>query len=364
MAPDKFKGTLSAGEAADAIAAGVAAFQPTARVTRIPMADGGEGTLAALMGSKGGELREFEVEGPLGEPTTAPVALLDDGSAVVEMATASGLQLIAGREDPLRASSVGTGRLIAHALKSLRDGAVIVGVGGSASTDGGTGAATAIGWRFLDDRGRDLAPGGVELERLAAIATPVSVPQNVVAACDVMTALTGEDGAAKRFAPQKGATPEQVERLEAGMLKLQEVVANELGIYLEQVPGAGAGGGMGAGLAAFFGAEVRRGSDVVADVVGLDGSLSGATLVMTGEGRLDAASTTGKVPGGVLERAKRAGVPCLVVAGDISLSDDEVARAGYAGAISVVASGHGGDPPGDGVARAAEALLRAYAEQS
>ena len=276
MAPDKFKGTLSAGEAADAIAAGVAAALPAARVILIPMADGGEGTLAALMGSKGGELLEFEVEGPLGEPTVAPIALLEDGSAVVEMATASGLQLIAGREDPLRASSVGTGRLIAHALESMRAGALIVGVGGSASTDGGTGAATAIGWRFLDERGRDLAPGGSELERLAEIATPASVPRQVVAACDVMTALTGEGGAAKRFAPQKRATPAEVDLLEAGLLKLQEVVARDLGIHLERVPGAGAGGGMGAGLAAFFGAEIRRGSDVVADVVGLDGRAYGS----------------------------------------------------------------------------------------
>jgi glycerate 2-kinase len=363
VAPDKFKGTLSAGEAADAIAAGVASVFPEARITSVPMADGGEGTLDALMRCKGGKLLECEVEDPLGRPISAPIGLFEDGGAVVEMATASGLQLVVGREEPLRASSRGTGRSIARAIETMGDGSLIVGVGGSASTDGGTGAATAIGWRFLDRSGRDLSPGGAELARLESIAAPAVIPQSVVAACDVLTALTGEAGAARRFAPQKGATPEQVERLEAGLLKLEEVVERELALDLRRIPGAGAGGGMGAGLAAFFGADVRLGSDVVAGVVGLDGVLAGATLAITGEGRLDVASTTGKVPAGVAERAGRAGVPCLVVAGEVALTDDEVARAGYADAIGITSMDDRHGRPAEEVARATEALLRAYSKQ-
>ena len=363
MAPDKFKGTLSAGEAADAIAAGVASVFPEARISSVPMADGGEGTLDVLMRCKGGRLIELEVEDPLGHPVMAPIGLFEDGGAVVEMATASGLQLVTGRNDPLRASSRGTGRSIARAIEVTGNGPLIVGVGGSASTDGGTGAASAIGWRFLDRRGSGLPPGGVELARLESIAAPGTIPRNVVAACDVLTALTGEAGAARRFAPQKGATPEQVEQLEAGLLRLEEVVLRELAIDLRGVPGAGAGGGMGAGLAAFFGAEIRLGSDVVAGVVGLDGVLAGATLVITGEGRLDAASTSGKVPGGVAERAGRAGVPCLVVAGEVTLDDEEIARAGYAGAIGATSMDERHGRPAEEVALATEALLRAYTNQ-
>ena len=329
------------------MAEGVRRALPTVELVLVPMADGGDGTLAILTEALGGELSFAEVRGPLGEPLRAPLGLLSDGSAVVEMALASGLQTTVDSA-PLRASSVGTGQLIANARRRVPDGRVIVGVGGSASTDGGTGAATAVGWRFLDGGGRDLPPGGGSLEDLAAIVAPDRIPERIVAACDVMSPPIGETGAARRFAPQKGAAPHEVERLERGLERLLDVIERDVGVDLASLPGGGAGGGMGAGLRAFFGAEVRPGFDVVADAVGLDRSLAGASLVITGEGRLDEASVTAKVPGGVGARAKELGVPCAVVAGEVAVGADVLESAGFAGAlgaVSFVGAGALSDPP-------------------
>jgi glycerate 2-kinase len=275
-APDKFRGSLTAGEAADAMAVGLEAAGFVAR--RIPLADGGEGTLDALVAARGGSRRAATVTGPLGDGVEAQWALLPDGTGVVEMARASGLALVgAGRDDPLRASTRGTGELIAAALRA---GArqVIVGVGGSATTDGGLGAVDTLGWSLA---GHD-----------------------VTVACDVSTAFLD---AATVYGPQKGATPAQVSLLTRRLARLAEEYRNSTGVDVTVLEGSGAAGGLAGGLAA-IGARLEPGFDVVARAAGLDRALEDTDLVVTGEGRLDPTSFEGKVVGGVLEWAADEGV--------------------------------------------------------
>ncbi len=287
VCPDKFKGTLDAAQAAAAMAAGLrtAGFDP---VTELPLADGGDGTLDALLAARGGSRRTARVTGPLGDPVQAEWGLLPGGVAVIEMARASGLGLVAGKRDPLRASTRGSGELIAAAI---RTGArrVIVGVGGSATTDGGLAALEALGWSF----------GG----------TPVTV------AYDVSTHFLD---AATVFAPQKGATEAQVSLLTRRLALLAEQYVQRTGVDVRELAGAGAAGGLAGGLAA-IGAELEPGFDVVAGAVDLETALEGVELVVTGEGRLDASSFEGKVVGGVVEWAIDAGVPhCAVIAGQVT----------------------------------------------
>jgi glycerate kinase len=295
VCPDKFKGTLSAAAAAKAMAAGArrAGFD---EVAELPLADGGEGTLDALLAARGGSRRQATVTGPLGDPVQAEWALLPGGVAVVEMARASGLALVPRQKDPLRASTRGTGELIAAALRA---GArrVIVGVGGSATTDGGLAALEALGWSF----------GSV----------PVTV------AYDVSTAFLD---AATVFAPQKGASEAQVQLLTRRLARLADEYEQRTGVDVRTLPGAGAAGGLAGGLAA-IGAELEPGFDVVAGAAGLETALEGVDLVVTGEGRLDASSFDGKVVGGVLEWATDAGIPHLaVVAGQVAAEGrDELA---------------------------------------
>ena len=280
MAPDKFRGSLTAAAAADAMAAGVEAAGFSAR--RIPVADGGEGTLDALLAARGGSTRTTTVTGPLGDPVAAQWGLLPDGSGVIEMARASGLQLVGLRNDPLRASTRGTGELISAALRA---GArrVIVGVGGSATTDGGLGAVDALRWSLA---GHD-----------------------VTVACDVATPFLD---AATVYGPQKGATSAQVSLLTGRLARLAEVYEERTGVDVTELEGAGAAGGLAGGLAA-IGAQLEPGFDVVARAAGLDDALTGAELVVTGEGKLDASSFEGKVVGGVLEWAADEGVATRVV---------------------------------------------------
>jgi glycerate kinase len=287
VCPDKFKGTLTAADAADAMKAGLqrAGFDD---VDALPLADGGEGTLDALVVARGGSRRTATVTGPLGDPVDAEWALLPGGVAVVEMARASGLALVPRERDPLRASTRGTGELIAAAVRA---GArrVIVGVGGSATTDGGLAALEALGWSLG--------------------AVPVSV------ACDVTTRFLD---AATVFAPQKGASDAQVALLTRRLASLAEQYEQRTGVDVRDLPGAGAAGGLAGGLAA-IGAELEPGFDVVAGAVGLDHALEDVDLVVTGEGRLDATSFAGKVVGGVLEWAADAGVPNVaVIAGQVT----------------------------------------------
>jgi glycerate 2-kinase len=280
VAPDKFRGSLTASDAADAMAAGLGAAGFTVR--RVPLADGGEGTLDALLAARGGSTRTATVTGPLGEPVEAEWALLPDSTGVVEMARASGLALAGNHNDPLRASSRGTGELI---LAALRGGArrVIVGVGGSATTDGGLGAVDALGWSLS---GAD-----------------------ITVACDVATPFLD---AATVYGPQKGATSAQVSLLTRRLARLAEVYRERTGIDVSTLEGAGAAGGLAGGLAA-IGAQLEPGFDVVARAAGLDDALVDVDLVVTGEGKLDLTSFEGKVVGGVLEWAAEEGVAERVV---------------------------------------------------
>jgi len=336
IAPDSFKESLSAIEVARAMADGVFAARADAVVDLCPMADGGEGTVAAMVAATGGRVVEVEVAGPLGEPVRAEYGLLGrSGStggaltAVIEMAAASGLHLVPpDRRDPMRTTTYGTGELVRAALDAGVTG-ILVGIGGSATVDGGCGCAQALGVAFTDAASVPcvcgLAGGGLrDVRRIdLAVRDPRIASTRIRVACDVTNPLTGPNGAAAVYGPQKGATPEMVERLEAGLAHLANTIRDELGIDVEHLPGAGAAGGLGAGLVAFLGAELRRGVEIVADAVGLRRRLDGADLCITGEGRFDAQSLSGKTAVGVARVAGEVGTPVVCVAGQAEDGADD-----------------------------------------
>lgn len=330
VAPDAFKGSLTAVEAAAALAEGLRAALPDAEVLEVPVADGGEGTVATLVAATGGTLERATVTGPLGEPVEAEWGVLGDGvTAVIEMAQASGLTLVPPeRRDPTRTTTRGTGELIRLAVERGCQ-RVLVGLGGSATCDGGAGMAQALGARLLDARGNELGPGGgalLGLERIVGELPQVSV----VAACDVDNPLTGPQGAAAVYGPQKGATPEQVALLERALARFAEVVRRDLRVEVETVPGAGAAGGLGAGLLAFLDASLQPGAALVLEAVGFEERIAGAELVVTGEGRLDAQTLHAKAPHGVLLMAQVAGVRAVAVGGQLDpTAADGLRAAGF-----------------------------------
>jgi len=331
VAPDKFRGTLTARQAAEAIETGWRRARPDDDVDLVPMADGGEGTLEALVDAQGGRVEATTATGPLGDPVDAAFGIVDtaDGlTGVVESARASGLALLGeGRRDPLRTTTRGTGQLI---LAALDAGArrVVVCLGGSATNDGGVGMAAALGIRFLDAQGRDLAGGGAAVLDLARIdgrdLHPAVAGASFLGATDVENPLCGPAGASHVYGPQKGASPDDVFLLDRALGHLAAVVHHDLGIALKDEPGAGAAGGLGFGLLAFCGARLRRGVDVVMDAVDLGGRMEGAGLVITGEGSLDAQSLYGKVPAGVIRLAGLHSVPVAVLCGRAEVTPDGV----------------------------------------
>ncbi|WP_017792184.1 glycerate kinase [Leucobacter salsicius] len=345
IAPDKFKGSLSADAVCAHLAAGITAALPGARIDVAPMADGGEGTLDAAI-SAGFERITRTVAGPLGAPVRASFALRQGtgsqpGEAVIELATASGLLLIDAPDRlPLAAHTRGTGELITAALDA---GArrIVLAVGGSASTDGGTGMLRALGASFLDSSGQPLLDGGGDLPRLHNIdwsgLDPRILDTEFVLATDVDHVLTGPHGAARVFAPQKGATPDEVELLEHGLVRLAAVLRKQFpeGPDLAQAPGSGAAGGVGFGAMAALGAARRPGVDVVAEVTGLPRLMQCADLVITGEGSFDAQSLGGKTPVGVLRLAQAAGVPAILVTGRNLLSDTERQATGFLASYAI-----------------------------
>lgn len=327
VAPDKFEGTLSAREAARALAAGWRRADRSAEVDEVPVADGGKGTLDALLDALGGRRERVRVTGPLGDPVEADFGLAETPGgriAIVEMARASGIGLVSeARRDPVRATTRGTGELIAAASRH-RPRRVLVCIGGSATNDGGAGMAQAVGIRLLDEEGQDLPAGGGALRRLARIDAsgldPAVRGTEVVAACDVDNPLTGPRGASAVYGPQKGATPAQVRLLDESLGHLAAVIHRDLGLDVRDVPGAGAAGGLGAGLVAFLGARLRPGFEVVAAALDLDRRLDGADVVVTGEGSYDAQSERGKAPAGVLRMARDHGCRTVLVAGQVDAS--------------------------------------------
>jgi glycerate kinase len=340
IAPDKFKGSLSAPDAAAAMARGAAAADPKGELRLVPMADGGEGTVEALVAATGGTFRDAVVTGPLGEPIHARYGLLGDGvSAVIEMAAASGLVLVPPeRRDPRRTTTRGTGELL---LASIADGArkVIIGIGGSATNDGGAGLAQALGFRLIDAEERDLGEGGsalLGLERIEPSGRRRELDGiEIGIACDVDNPLCGPRGASAVYGPQKGATPAMVTELDAALARFARLIERDLGAVIADLPGAGAAGGLGAGLVAFAGGTLRRGVDLVIDAVGLADRLRDADLCLTGEGSLDTSSAFGKTAVGVAHLARSLGCPTLAVVGGLGAGADAVIAEGIAAYFSL-----------------------------
>ena len=341
IAPDSYKESLSALEVAQAVEAGFRQVFPDADYVLVPVADGGEGTVDAMVAATGGRKETVTVSGPLGEPVEAFYGLTGEGdTAVIEMAAASGLMLVPpAARNPLRTSSRGTGELIRAALDA---GArrFILGIGGSATNDGGAGMVQALGARLLDLEGRELDGSGGDLARLERIDVSALDPRlaecRIEVACDVDNPLTGARGASAVFGPQKGATPEMVQALDANLARLARIVGRDLGVAVDTVPGAGAAGGMGAAMLAFFGATLKPGIEIVTAAVDLDDHVRDADLVITGEGRIDFQTVHGKTPIGVARVAKRHGKPVIGIAGSLGAEVGVVHAHGIDAVFSVL----------------------------
>ena len=363
IAPQEFKGSLTAVQTAQAMADGLRRALPDADLILVPMADGGPGTVEALVTVKSGRWLKTTVRNPLGSPVEAAWGIVDGDTAVIEMAAASGLVLVPeGQRDPRVASTYGTGQIIAAAL-AVGCRRIIVGVGGSATNDGGAGVAQALGARLLDDAGQGLPPGGAALARLARIDVSGLDPRlrqvRLLAATDVFNPLCGPQGASVVYGPQKGATPELVRELDAALVHYAAIIERDLGVRVLEVAGAGAAGGLGAGLVAFLGAEIVPGAKLVAEAVGLQQRMAGADLVIAGEGRLDAQTGFGKAPWEVARLAREARVPVIAIAGAVREDCGPELLNAFDAVATIVPPGV---PPQEAMARAAE-LLAALAEQ-
>ncbi|MDR6580924.1 glycerate kinase [Pseudomonas extremaustralis] len=341
IAPDSFKDSLGAAEAAEAIALGLQEAFPQAEFVLCPMADGGEGTIDAILAALGGELRSDEVSGPLGEQVSARWGwLADTRTAIIEMAEASGIQLVPVElRDAYSSTTWGTGELINAALEAGAESIVLT-IGGSATNDGGAGMLQALGARLLDADGIDLKPGGASLLRLASIDISGLDPRlsllSVKVAADVDNPLCGPNGASTTFGRQKGASPEQIVLLDAALSNFAEHVAHLQKKDWRKEPGAGAGGGIGFAALSFFNATFRPGVDVVADLTQLARHVDGADLVVTGEGRFDGQTLRGKTPLGVARVAQQAGVSVVVIAGTLGEGYAQLYEHGISAAFSIV----------------------------
>lgn len=339
LVPDSFKGTLSSRQVCQVMAGQLRRFFPQAQVKSIPVADGGEGSVEAFLAAAGGERRTRTVTGPFGEPVEAFYGVLGDGrTAVIEMAACAGLPLAEGRLNPERATTYGVGELLL-AAKEAGCTKAILGLGGSCTNDGGAGAAAALGAKFTRADGIAFVPSGGTLGEIAALdVSPVAQAlqgMELTAMCDIDNPLYGDAGAAAVFAPQKGADAAMVARLDAGLRHLGQVSARCLGRDFSHLPGAGAAGGLGFGMAAFCGAQLRMGIDAVLDAVGFDSLLPGTDVVFTGEGKIDSQSARGKVVSGVAVRCRKAGVPVVAVVGQIGQGFEEMYQQGLTAVFSI-----------------------------
>ncbi|MCY4527846.1 MAG: glycerate kinase [Chloroflexi bacterium] len=365
IAPQSFKGSISALDAAKAMDEGVRRVVSDVETVLVPVADGGDGTLETLVEATGGAIRSVTVTDPIGRPVTAEWgALGDGGTAMIEMARTSGLALLSLDErDPLGTTTYGLGEVIGEALDAgFRS--FIVGIGGSATNDAGAGMAQALGVRLLDETGNDLPPGGAALADLRRIDTSGldkrAVEAQFSVACDVSNPLTGPEGASAVYGPQKGATPDIVTQLDAALKNFSKVVERDIETSINDVPGSGAAGGLGGGMMAFLGGSLRAGVDIVLDQVGLDEKLEGADLVITGEGQVDFQTVYSKAPIGVAWRAKERGIPVVAVSGSLGQGFGDVHAEGIDAVSSIVcapmtleeASTRGGELIADAVAEA------------
>ncbi len=340
IAPDSFKGSNTSVRVAEIIEKGIKKVFPDAEVLRIPIADGGEGTVEAVVLGGGGEYREVRVAGPLGEPIAARYGILDGGRGVIEMAAASGLPLVPKhRRNPLLTTTYGTGELIRDALdQGCKE--LLIGIGGSATNDAGVGMAQALGFSFLDNSGIEVEGRGSDLHLIESIDKSGVDPRlsdcKISVACDVRNPLYGEEGAAAIYGPQKGADESMIESLDRGLRHFAEAAKLEFGVDLQGIPGAGAAGGLGAGLVVFCGAELKSGIDAILDIVRFDEAIQGADLVLTGEGAMDGSSTYGKVPVGIARRMAETGIPVIAIVGDIGRGASAVYELGISGIMSTV----------------------------
>jgi len=341
IAPDSFKESLTALQAANAIEKGIRNTIPDAAIFKIPMADGGEGTVQSLVDATVGTLIPVTVTGPLGHPVEAFFGLSgDQQTAVIEMAAASGLHLVtAEKRNPLITTTRGTGELIAAALDyGVRH--MIIGIGGSATNDGGSGMAMALGARLIDKNGNEIGEGGGQLDRLAKI--DVSGLDHRLAeikievACDVDNPLTGPRGASAIFGPQKGATTESIKQLDQNLLHFSKIILRDLAKDIENIAGAGAAGGLGAGLMAFLSAELKTGVDIVISATNLEEQLKDADIVITGEGKIDGQTIFGKTPIGVAKAAKRHGAFVIAIAGNVAADSNVVHDHGIDAVFSIL----------------------------
>lgn len=319
FASDSFKGSLSSEKIIQLLEETAQKVFPGCETKGVPVADGGEGTIDAVVRATGGSYRTVQVHGPLMEEVKAVYGVFGENHAIIEMAAASGLPMVTpDKRNPLYTTTFGTGELIKNALEQgCRD--ITIAIGGSATNDGGMGAMRALGVRFLDDGGKELAGTGADLVRVTRIDTSGLMKEarnaRITVMCDVNNPLTGAEGAAYTFGPQKGGTPEILERLENGMKNYAEIIRTQLGIDVEQVEGAGAAGGMGAALCVFLKGEMKSGIEAVLDLIEFDKLLEGIDLVVTGEGRMDWQSAFGKVPCGVAKRCRDKEIPVLAIVG-------------------------------------------------
>lgn len=341
IAPDSWKESLTALEVATAIEDGFRQIFPDAEMVKIPMADGGEGTVEAMVAATQGRVVNLRVTGPLGEPVEAFYGLSgDEQQAFIEMAAASGLESVPpARRDPRITTSWGTGELIRHALDAgVRH--IIIGLGGSATNDGGAGMVQALGARLLDQQGEPLGFGGDALSQLARIDISQLDQRlsecRIEAACDVTNPLTGEEGATAIFGPQKGATPEMIKQLDSALTHYGQIIERDLDKSVMTLKGGGAAGGMGVALYAFCGADLRQGIEIVTEALALDAAVRDADLVITGEGRIDSQTIHGKVPIGVARVAKRYAIPVIGIAGSLTTDVEVVYDHGLDAIFSVI----------------------------
>lgn len=339
IAPDSFKGTMSSVKICDIMSYGIRKHCPEAELIKIPIADGGEGTVESFLQAVGGRRVSVRVKGPYFDEIDTFYGILPDGyTAVVETASAAGLPLVGDKKNPLLTTTYGVGQLMRHALESgCRN--IILGLGGSCTNDGGTGMASALGLRFLDRNGNAFVPTGGTLSEIANIDVTERLKElencTVTAACDVDNPLYGKNGAAYVFAPQKGADAAMIEILDRNLKHLACVLKRTLGVDPSNIPGAGAAGGLGAGVIVFAGASLKRGIDTVLDAVHFDERIRNCDLIITGEGKIDGQSLRGKAVTGIARRAKKAGVPVVAVVGDIGDDIDDIYSTGVSAILSI-----------------------------
>lgn len=338
LAPDKFKGSLSARQVCDAMTEGIRLANPQADIAALPMADGGEGTAEVLTLATGGTWRTVSVLDPIGRPVEASYGISAGGqTAFIEMSQASGLRLLQRSEyNPLRANTVGTGQLILDAVKQGVS-QLVLGIGGSATNDGGTGMAAALGWRFLNEQSEVIQPCGGNLEQIRCILPPTHpIALTVDVACDVSNPLVGPNGAAAIYGPQKGASAEDIETLDRGLRHLAALIHSQFGVSLADLPGAGAAGGMGAGAVFFLQATLKEGVKVIMEQTRFVEHLQDVDLVLTGEGKIDHQTLQGKLISGIAHQSHQLSIPVVALCGTLDAQPQDIRALGLTAAFSVL----------------------------